>query len=105
MFLAFSDIWERIRTIGKTENDIWCSELSPLLGPEGVFYEPFDSTKDFTISQLGGLFTPKIDWLMSTRNLRVLETDTGGNIYASIGKRDSDHKWVFCSYKINNNEK
>jgi len=74
--------------------------MNDLVGQEnGLFYEPFDIKKDFTISQVKGAFTAKIDWLMATRKLSPIELDIGGNIDGAIGKRHSDHKWIYCTYK------
>ena len=79
---------------------MWLKTMSGIVGPTGIYSDPFDHVKDYTISQLWGLFTAKIDWLLASNiHLSPVHHSTGGNYNGSIGNRLSDHKWIACVYK------
>uniref|UniRef100_A0A6U1TB01 Endonuclease/exonuclease/phosphatase domain-containing protein n=1 Tax=Vannella robusta TaxID=1487602 RepID=A0A6U1TB01_9EUKA len=98
--LSLYDIWERIRTIGTTEAEMWEQEMKGLVGPTGVFADPFHSVNDYTIEQVFGMFRAKIDWILHNQFLRVTNKKIGGNMKGSLGSRLSDHLWLTVEYSL-----
>jgi len=57
--------------------------------------DPFDKTKDSTFCSFGGLYQGKLDWLLLSENIEVVDRQI-----CPHSKKCSDHQWVMVEAQL-----
>jgi len=61
--------------------------------------DPFDKKQDYSVVNLKGLFSAKIDWLLLQKNLQVVRKEMARDEIIKGNTALSDHKYLLVEIK------